>query len=57
MGVGGRSVSKAKVVITKGCQQLQDAVRDGKVSITVAEAPLLVHLGIPKWEAPAATGR
>ena len=38
LGVGGRSVSKAKVVIAQGCQELQEVVRDGKVSVTVAEA-------------------
>ncbi|MBA4107358.1 MAG: hypothetical protein C0485_16555 [Pirellula sp.] len=37
MGVGARSVASAKVVVSKGAEQVADAVRAGTVSVKVAE--------------------
>jgi ParB-like chromosome segregation protein Spo0J len=37
VGVSGRSIESAKVVVKGGCQQLQQAVRDGTVAVKVAE--------------------
>lgn len=36
-GIGGRTVSKAANVLEKGCKQLQQAVKDGRVNVTLAE--------------------
>lgn len=36
-GISGRTVSKAVKVKQSGCQQLFDAVRDGRINVTVAE--------------------
>ena len=35
--VSARGVSQAAVVIDHGCKQLQQAVRDGRVNVTLAE--------------------
>jgi len=40
--IGGRTVSKAANVLKKGCEQLQQAARDGRVSGTIT---LLGDLG------------
>jgi ParB-like chromosome segregation protein Spo0J len=37
VGVGARSVTAAKTVINRGCDELQTAVRDGRVAVKVAE--------------------
>lgn len=37
LGVGARSVSAAKHVVKSGCEQLQTAVREGKVAVKAAE--------------------
>lgn len=36
-GVSGRSVDRAQRVIDHGCKQLQQAVRDGRLEVTIAE--------------------
>jgi len=36
-GIGGRTVSKAANVLEKGCKQLQQAVKDGRINVTLAE--------------------
>lgn len=36
-GISGRTVAKAANVAEQGCKQLQKAVRDGKVNVTLAE--------------------
>jgi len=36
-GLGGRTVSKAKNVLEKGCKQLQQAVRDDRITVKLAE--------------------
>jgi hypothetical protein len=36
-GIGGRTVSKAANVLDKGCKQLQQAVKDGRVNVSLAE--------------------
>jgi hypothetical protein len=37
LGIGGRSVQKAKAVREKGCEALSEAVTAGKISVNVAE--------------------
>lgn len=37
VGVAPRTVAKAKNVSEKGCKQLQQAVRDGRIDVTLAE--------------------
>jgi len=37
LGVGARSVQSAKTVVKSGCDELQNAVREGKVAVKTAE--------------------